>query len=209
MANTTNTVLLSTAYLPPIEYFYYLFKSEHIIIEQLETYPKQSYRNRCEILTGNGKLSLSIPVRKVNGNHTLSKDIALFNEDKWQLNHWRAIQVAYSASPFLLYYEDELECFFTQEHNNLFKFNLGITKTLCSLIGFKPEISLAKTFEKNPNNCLDLRNSISPKKPSTIDHFSAYIQVFSDRYPFISNLSIIDLLFNLGPETGEYLRKLQ
>jgi len=208
MNNEIKTTLLSTAYLPPIEYYYYLLRSEHIIIEQFETYPKQSYRNRCSILSGNGKLSLSIPAVKVNGNHTLTKDIALFNEDKWQLKHWRAIQAAYSASPFLLYYADELEIFYTQKYSNLLEFNLSLTQTLCRLIGFTPEISLTKTFEKNPGNCLDLRNSVSPKKPSTIKHFTAYTQVFSDRHAFLPNMSVIDLLFNLGPETGEYLNKL-
>jgi len=209
MTDTINTVLLSTAYLPPIEYFHYLIKSKHIIIEQFETYPKQSYRNRYAILSGNGKLSLSIPVKKVNGNHTLTKDIVLFYEEDWQLKHWRSIQEAYSASPFLLYYADDLESFYTKKHSNLLEFNLALTQTICHLIGFNPKISLTESYEKGHHNCTDLRNAISPKLPSTIKDFPPYTQVFSDRHAFIPNLSIVDLLFNLGPETGEYLRKLK
>lgn len=204
-----NTVLLSTAYLPPIDYFYYLLKSENVLIEQFETYPKQTYRNRCEILTGNGKLSLSIPVKRINGNHTLSKDIALFEEEKWQLKHWRAIHAAYSASPYFLFYADELEVFFSGHYEKLLDFNLALTKSLCKLIGFQPKINLTASFEKDVPHLTELRNAFSPKHPSAFKHFPPFTQVFSDRHPFHPNLSIIDLLFNLGPETLEYLSKLE
>jgi hypothetical protein len=209
MDSKKNSILLSTAYLPPIEYFYYLLHSERIIIEQFETYPKQTYRNRCTILTGNGKLSLSIPVTKVNGNHTLSKDVLLFNDEKWQLKHWRAIRAAYTASPFFLYYADELEVFFTEKHAHLIDFNLKLTQMLCQMIGFYPEITLTTSFTKNAGNSIDLRNAISPKKGATLRDFPAYTQVFSDRNKFVPNLSIIDLIFNLGPETLSYLNRLQ
>lgn len=202
------TVLLSTAYLPPIGYFHYLLKSEHIIIEQFETYPKQTYRNRCTILSGNGELSLSIPVIKTDGNHTQTKDIELFNKNNWQVKHWRAIHAAYNASPFFLYYADDLESHFREKHENLLGFNLALTQSLCRLIGFEPAITLSESFEHKHNSITDLRNVISPKNPPTLKHFPPYIQVFSSRHGFLPNLSIIDLLFNLGPETVEYLTKL-
>jgi hypothetical protein len=209
MNSNLHSILLSTAYLPPVEYFYYLLKSKHIIIEQFETYPKQTYRNRATILSGNGKLSLSVPVKRKDGNHTLTKDIVLFNEEKWQLKHWRAIQAAYSASPFFLYYADELEVFFTKKHAHLIDFNLKLTQVLCQIIGFHPEITLTTSFTKNAGNRIDLRNAISPKQRATLRDFPVYTQVFSDRNKFVPNLSIIDLIFNLGPETLSYLNRLQ
>lgn len=177
-------------------------------MEQFETYPKQTYRNRCSILTGNGQLSLSIPVSKINGNHTQTKDIGLFNEEKWQLKHWRAIHSAYNASPYFLYYADELEVFFNTNYERFFEFNLALTKTVCKLIGFEPTISLTETFELKPEFAIDHRNTISPKKQASLKYFPPYVQVFGSRYPFMANLSIIDLLFNLGPETYTYLKNL-
>ncbi|MCF6170484.1 MAG: WbqC family protein [Bacteroidales bacterium] len=208
MASETQTVLLSTAYLPPLAYFHYLLKAEKVVIEQFETYPKQTFRNRCEILSANGKHSLSIPVIKVNGNHTLVKDVAILNEEKWQLKHRRAIEAAYRASPFFMYYVDGLEIFFRERFESLLQFNLELTRALCLMIGFEADISLSASYRKDCATCTDLRAAISPKQPAALDGFPAYTQVFSDRHRFLPNLSIIDLLFNLGPETQGYLEGL-
>ena len=209
MEKEQNHVLLSTAYLPPVEYFYYLLKADRVFIEQHETYQKQTYRNRCEIFSEKGKMSLTVPVIKPHGNHTRTKDILVFNGERWWLNHWRAIEAAYPGSPFFLYYRDELEVFFTGHHDNLLKFNLSLVDVICKLIGISPAIELTHSFVKNPAGVTDMRFEISPKKPATIEKFPEYIQVFSDRHGFIPNLSIIDLLFNLGPDTADYLESLE
>lgn len=202
------TLLLSTAYLPPVEYFAYLLKFDEAYIEQFETYPKQTFRNRCQLYTECGKLSLSIPVNKVNGNNTKTKNIQIFYEEKWQQNHWRTIESAYVASPYFLYYKDDLVGFYKVETRDLLAFNMELTQKLSHLIGIETEIKLTTDFELHPKDSLDLRFAISPKSTPTTSHFPEYIQVFGDRYGFIPNLSIIDLLFNLGPETKTYLENI-
>lgn len=203
-----NPILLSSAYFPPVEYFALLAKFP-IIIEQHETYKKQSYRNRCEIYSEKGKMPLSIPVTKPSGNHTPTHRILLRNEDKWYLKHRRAIQSAYESSPFYLFYKDELEEFLSGKYENLFELNHQIILQLSDLIGIKPDITMTEQFERKPVGIVDLRNEISPKKGNIATGFPTYTQVFSNRKGFIPNLSIIDLLFNLGNESKSYLENLK
>ena len=166
-----NTALLSSAYFPPIEYFYYLQKFENIVIEAEETYPKQTYRNRCIIYSEKGNLTLTLPVSKPFGNQTKTKEINIYNEDRWQTNHWRGITSAYQASPFFLYYKDELEIFFKKEELNLLNLNLEITKKLCQLVGINSQIVISEKFEMPGKLMNDFRFSISPKLPPTLTNF--------------------------------------
>jgi len=198
-------VLLSTAYLPPVHYFIIMANASHVLLEQYETYPKQTYRNRCEIYTANGKIPLIIPVHKPNGNHTMTKDILVSGHEKWQLLHWRAIKTAYANSPFFLYYQDELQPLFEEKVNGLIDFNTKLLHTILDLIGLKSRISFTTEFIADQAEVLDYRWRITPKK--TFDELPAkeYYQSFNEKHGFIPNLSIIDLLFNLGPETLGYL----
>jgi len=205
--HTEYNILLSTAYLPPIEYMGALLKTENIIIEKEETYPKQTYRNRCRILSANGLLDLSIPVNKVHGNNTKTKDITIHNSDKWFVNHWRAINSAYSGSPFFLYYKDDLEEFYTGKYENLLEFNTELTNKLLNLIGIVCKLKYSDSFTLPNEMSYDARYSITPKIEVDSLCFNKYTQVFSNKFSFIPNLSIIDLLFNLGPETKEYLNQ--
>ena len=181
--------------------------SRDVIIEKEETYPKQTYRNRCKIMTANGVLNLTIPVEKLNGNTTKTKDIKIINSSQWYINHWRAINSAYSGSPFFLYYKDDLEHFFKGNYDNLLKFNNELLNELLNLIGIKCSIEFSNSFTKpnNSNQELDYRYSISPKISSDFRHTEEYYQVFSNKFNFTPNLSIMDLLFNIGPETKNYL----
>lgn len=208
MLKDIKPILLSTAYFPPIEYFA-LLSAFPVIIEQHETYRKQSYRNRCEIYSEKGLMPLSIPVTKPLGNHTPTNQVQTRNQDKWHIKHWRTIQSAYESSPFYLYYKDELKEFLSGNYENLFELNLQLIFRFSDLIGIKPKITLADQFEKNPEGVIDLRNEISPKKDHIVTGFPSYIQVFSDRKGFIPNLSILDLLFNLGNESKFYLEGLK
>jgi hypothetical protein len=205
----SNTTLLATAYFPPIEYFYLLQKYDHVIIEAEETYPKQTFRNRCIIYSEKGKLDLTVPVSKPFGNRTKTKDVEIFNENRWQTNHWRAINSAYQHSPYFLYYKDEIEIFFTRKAINLLNLNMEITNKLCQVIGIKSRFSISQEYIKTGNLENDHRFDLYPKLKCAHLNFTNYIQVFSERHGFIQNLSILDLIFNLGPESLEYLKKMK
>jgi len=201
-------VLMSTAYLPPVNYFAIVAGANEVVIEQYETYPRQTYRNRCEIYSPNGKIPLIIPVHKPSGNHTMTKDIVISEHEKWQKLHWRAIRTTYANSPFFLYYQDDLLSFYENKHQNLLRFNTELFSTLLSLAGLKTKISYTTGFVKDPEGLKDFRWTISPKKDFNIFLPEPYYQTFNEKHGFINNLSIIDLLFNLGPETRDYLHAL-
>lgn len=208
MINTFNEILLSTAYFPPIEYFAYLVKALKVNIEIYETYPKQTYRNRCKIYTANGVLALSIPVEKPSGNSSITKEIKLSKIEDWSVKHWRAIESAYNASPYFEYFKDELEAIFSSEFDTLIEFNQALINLLFDFIGLKKEISFTTDFKKEFKNGLDLRNHFNPKKENASFQCPTYYQVFDDKHGFAPNLSIIDLLFSEGPNTLSFLQEV-
>lgn len=203
-------VLASTAYWPNLHYFYYLLNSENFIIENFENYHKQSFRNRTQILSANGKLDLSIPVKKLNTKE-LIKEVEISYTENWQINHWRAITSAYKNSPYFEFFEEDIHYFYGQEFNFLMDYNTQQLKLILRLLKIKKEISFSSAFEKEPSKLLDLRNSIHPKLNFTEDKNvalklnNAYYQTFENKFPFQANLSILDLLFNKGLDTVEYL----
>lgn len=191
-------VLLSTAYLGPVEYYAALTNAEKIIIEQREHYVKQSYRNRCCIATPNGIMDLSIPVIKTT-KETI-RDVRISEHTDWQTNHWRSIESSYNSSPFFEYYKDDLQPFYEKKWKFLWDFNFGIQTKILELLDVKPCIELSEKFEVNQEGVLDLRNKIHPKIKSNYG-FKPYYQVFEQKFGFQKNLSIIDLLFNMGNES--------
>ncbi len=205
MTDTLSSILLSTAYLPPIQYFSYLINSNKQIIEKHETYKKQTYRNRCYILGPNGKLSLTIPIKRLKGNHTKINEITISYDENWQQIHWRSIESSYNSSPFFLFYKEELKDLYQKKYKYLLDHNNNFLKLICDFLSIEITPDLTSEFIKNPKNILDLRNSILPKNQSKNVNFKEYSQVFTNKHGFIPNLSIIDLLFNTGPEAIDYL----
>jgi len=205
-------VLLSTAFFPPVQYFTKLVSYPQVFIEQHENYNKQSYRNRCVIYGANGPLTLSLPVKKGVTDKIPVREVELDYATNWPKIHFKAIESAYRSSPFYEYYIDAFLPFYNKKHKYLFDYNLDIIHTLLEEIGIKKEIQLTTEFQPEKHTkCIDFRNSISPKKRlRKVDpdfHPATYHQVFSEKYGFIPNLSILDLLFNEGPSTKDILER--
>ncbi len=193
--------IIESQYLPPISYFAVLLKQPSIFIEQYENYQKGSYRNRCHIATANGILRLSIPLEKGKNNQTPIKEVKIYNADNWQIQHWRAMKSAYGKSPYFEFYADELCLFFEKKYDFLLDWNTDLLRFMTENIGLPVDIQLTDNYYKNDNTIMDYRNVISPKKEnSNLFQDLHYGQVFEDKHGFITNLSILDLLFCKGPE---------
>ena len=205
-----NNAILSTAYFPPVQYFSKILNYDNIIIEQHENYTKQTYRNRCEILSPNGKQTLSIPVIKKSGNKQFIRDVKIDYKNDWQSLHLKALKTAYLSSPFFEYYIDSVLSFFKKKYIFLFDINLEIIDTILSELQINKSLNFTKAY-KTDYDYPDFRNSIHPKEKFQIKDKSSktlkYPQVFFEKFDFIPNLSILDLLFNEGPNTENVLKQ--
>ncbi len=206
-----HSTLLSSAYLGPVSYFVQLYHADHVLIEQYENYSKQTYRNRCLIATANGVQSLTIPTESNRGNKCLIKDIRISDHGNWRHLHWTALESAYRQSAYFEYYADDFRPFYEKKFNYLFDFNEQLRELVCSLIGFMPHIHITEEYQ-NPNtlnNVEDLREIIHPKRDfRLLNQYQVvpYYQVFESKHGFLPDLSIVDLLFNMGPESILVLR---
>lgn len=200
--------LFSTAYFPPVSYVAVMLESGNIMVEQYETFPKQTYRNRTVIATANGLLSLTVPVVRTNGNHTYTKDMTICYNENWSLKHWRAIESAYNSSPYFLYYKDDVEAIFDKQYSNLIDLNMSILAFVFKKLKIKKEVILSDDYVLQiGEKTTDYRNTFSPKNKETLQ-LPPYDQVFADRLGFQSDISILDLLFNLGPDSMVYLKEM-
>ena len=206
LPNAMNDILLSSAYLAPVEYYVQLTQAERVSIEKQEYYIKQTYRNRCHIATANGIMALSIPVEKPSTGKALTRDIRISEHGDWQLMHWRSIESAYNSSPFFEYYKDDLWPFYEKKWNFLWDFNQEIQAKMIELLDIEPIIHYTSDYVVTPDGLTDLREQIHPKKP-LLQPAQSYYQVFEQKFGFQAGLSIIDLLFNMGNESLLILSK--
>lgn len=226
--------LLTTAYFPPISYFAAIAEDMEglvrtkgedrrsipssplspstIYIEACENYQKQSYRNRCHFYAADGKQSLSFPITHSEGTHKhLISEVLIDYSKPWVLQHKRAIISAYRTSAYFEYYQDELFAILDSKPDRLLDLNTRLLEFFLDKIGIKTEIRMTENYSQN-TECEDLREVIHPKRPDNIleklELNKPYFQVFSEKHGFIPDLSIMDLLFNEGPDSIIYLKKL-
>lgn len=226
--------LLTTAYFPPISYFAAIAEDMEglvrtkgedrrsipssplspstIYIEACENYQKQSYRNRCHFYAADGKQSLSFPIAHSEGTHKhLISEVLIDYSKPWALQHKRAIISAYRTSAYFEYYQDELFAILDSKPERLLDLNTRLLEFFLDKIGIKAEIRMTENYSQN-TDCEDLREVIHPKRPDNIleklELNKPYFQVFAEKHGFIPNLSIMDLLFNEGPDSIIYLKKL-
>lgn len=198
--------LFSTAYLPPVAYMAALVRQSDALIEARETFPKQTYRNRALIMTAEGVRMLSVPV--LRNNHSRTDEVAIDYRDRWNIIHLRTLTAAYSASPYFLYYRDGLEKILIQHYDRLIDLNQALLEWLLEKLKIECRIGLTDDWLPPTESEMDFRFRFSPKKLYPTDGFKPYYQVFEDRIPFTPNLSVVDLLMNLGPEASDYLKKV-
>lgn len=241
----TNAVLLTSAYLAPVQYYTKIYAADCVVEERHDHYVKQTYRNRCVIAGPGGPLPLTVPVENRPSPHTPTCDVRISDHGNWRHLHWQALTSAYENSPYFEYYADDFRHFYERRFDFLVDFNDGLRRTVCALLALDtPVITTASYLDASAGEgrliemtgrlieksgrlteltgrlteetgaesglaVTDLRESIRPKQSYEADTaFSAvpYYQVFAQRQGFLPNLSIVDLLFNMGPEARLVLR---
>ena len=196
-------IILHPTYFPNIAHFVAMVKAEQVTFEMDDNFLKQTYRNRAYIYAANGKLLLNIPVIHSQKNRQKYRDVKIANFTKWQDHHWKSLLSAYNTSPFFEFYKDELEPLFKIKTNTLLDFNLKCFEAVCDCLQLDIPYLKTKAYQKNIEDKIDFRHLVNAKTEEP--QFEPYTQVFSLKHGFINNLSILDLLFNEGPNAINYL----
>lgn len=198
------SILIHPTYFPSIAHFVAIAKAEHLVFEMDDNFLKQTYRNRSYIYGANGKLTLNIPVIHSQKNRQKYRDVKVFNDENWQSLHWKSLLSAYRTSPFFEYYEDELQPLFEKKADFILDFNLKCFEVITDCLQLDINTSKTTVYQEAAEGTEDFRFLVHAKKEQTYN-FEQYTQVFSNKHGFIPNLSILDLLFNEGPNALNYL----
>jgi len=202
---TENGAVFPMFYLPPVQYFSLMYEHRNnILIEKDEHLIKQTYRNRAHIYSPDGLLSLVVPIIKGSKVHTQMKDVRISYDFNWQRLHWMSLQGCYRRSAYFEYYEADFARFYEDKFDFLFDYNEQLLNMIIGMTKMKANISLTETYERDYPAMADYRMTFSAKKETAYEQ-KPYFQVFEERKGFMKNLSIVDLLFNQGPQTLNYL----
>src|SRR6056297_1249802 len=206
-------ILIHPAYFGPVSHFVALVKADKVHFENEDNYQKQTYRNRMYIYDSNGKLLLNIPIKhrsaltgepKKAGKHQLYKEVQIENDFEWQKQHWRALKASYQTSPFFEFYEDDIYPLYHNKFDYLLDFNYACFDFVTEALQLDLEINKTSEYILHPEDKKDLRPLINAKGKFNYEH-TEYTQVFQDKLGFLPNLSILDLIFNEGPNSLNFL----
>ena len=198
-------IIIENQYFGTINYINTLFQFSNVEIEQYESWQKMSFRNRCMVAGSNGLVHLSVPLESGRSQKGLVKDVRISYSDDWQTRHLRTIESCYNRAPFFEFYRDGVWRLLEKKEAFLFDLNLSILEWLKGVLKVPATITLTDTYQKTlPEHTLDLRNYSLPKNYQAQPMGFRYTQVFEDRIGFMSNLSILDLLFCSGPLQNLY-----
>ena len=198
-------ILLQPTYFSPIIQYVAVAKADEIIFETEDNFQKQTYRNRCHIYTAQGKQLLNVPVQHTKEMRQKTKDVKIDYKDDWHKQHLKTLQTAYSSSPFYEFYIEDLLPVFEKKIHFLLDLNFLAHEIIMDALQLQMPTKKTAEYHKTPK-ILDLRN-LADDKPKIVYNFERYIQVFYENHGFISNLSILDLLFMEGPNALNYLEK--
>jgi hypothetical protein len=197
--------VLPSVYFGNIRYFRILSQSDAVVLDVAEHFEKQTFRNRCEIMAANGSLDLIVPVKKDIQPKRVMKDLRISNQENWQRQHWRSLQSAYKAAPYFEFYEHHLQSIFEKRYEFLLDLNMDCLHLCMRFLELNSPTELSAEYLAEYADAKDYRASFDPKKPAEEINFSPYTQVFETKHGFVPNKSILDLLFNTGPEAVSYL----
>ena len=191
-------IITHPMYLAPVSLYVHLYAGTRMLIDLDAPFVKQTFRNRAIIAAENGALPLTVPVVHNGGVKQAMRDVRISDHGNWRRMHWNAIVSAYKKSPFFDYYADDFRPFYEKRYEFLLDFNMQLHDTVCGLLGLEREVASFGSVE-NTGPIVDCRSLVEPSA-ETVAAPRHYYQVFEQRNGFLPNLSIADLLFNMGPE---------
>ncbi|WP_299836965.1 WbqC family protein [uncultured Tenacibaculum sp.] len=201
--------LFIPTYFSPIGQYAAIYQSDSTVFETQDNFQKQTYRNRCYVYGANGKLSLNIPVKhlKSTSGRKKTKDILVENDFPWQSQHFKSIKSAYQTSPYFEFFEDDIAKIFAKKYVYLLDLNIDTYLFVTDALQISQEYSKTKEYEVSPS--INDYREFSIAKNGVIVEVNEYTQMFDHKHGFISNLSILDLLFMEGPNALTFLERIK